>query len=181
MGQARDGRGRPLPVWQGCRVLAAGEIFVMNRQSADLLTADPETLRDGRIAVRLGSSRCDSRGGTGGLRERQAVSLRVRRHIIPLLGTRRVRISPAPTSSASCVTSHRERPRQTRRLASAAAPSCAVGSARARARSVRSAQSSPMAAKTGSSKPIRLPAHGIRKPAYQKRTRRLSEDEYRLL
>ena len=37
MGQARerDGRGRPLPVWQGCRVLAAGEIFVMNWQSAD--------------------------------------------------------------------------------------------------------------------------------------------------
>ena len=44
MGQARerDGRGRP-PVWQGCRVLA--EIFVMNWQSADSLTADPETLR----------------------------------------------------------------------------------------------------------------------------------------
>ena len=40
MGQARerDGRGRP-PVWQGCRVLA--EIFVMNWQSADSLTADP--------------------------------------------------------------------------------------------------------------------------------------------
>lgn len=37
MGQARDhdGRGRPLPVWQGCRRLAAGEIFVMNWQSAD--------------------------------------------------------------------------------------------------------------------------------------------------
>lgn len=31
----RDGRGRPLPVWQGCRVLSAGEIFVMNWQSAD--------------------------------------------------------------------------------------------------------------------------------------------------
>ena len=37
MGQARerDGRGRPLPIWQGCRILAAGEIFVMNWQSAD--------------------------------------------------------------------------------------------------------------------------------------------------
>jgi conjugative transfer signal peptidase TraF len=37
MGQARerDGRGRPLPVWHGCRTLAAGEIFVMNWQSAD--------------------------------------------------------------------------------------------------------------------------------------------------
>ena len=37
MGQARerDGPGRPLPVWQGCRTLGAGEIFVMNWQSAD--------------------------------------------------------------------------------------------------------------------------------------------------
>ncbi|MGY4622858.1 S26 family signal peptidase [Bradyrhizobium sp. USDA 4486] len=37
MGQARerDGRGRPLLVWQGCRILGAGEIFVMNGQSAD--------------------------------------------------------------------------------------------------------------------------------------------------
>ena len=37
MGQARerDGRGRPLPVWQGCRVIGADEIFVMNWQSAD--------------------------------------------------------------------------------------------------------------------------------------------------
>ena len=39
MGQAhkRDGRGRPLPVWQGCRVIADGDIFVMNWQSADSL------------------------------------------------------------------------------------------------------------------------------------------------
>jgi conjugative transfer signal peptidase TraF len=37
VGQARerDSRGRPLPVWQGCRLLSAGEIFVMNWQSAD--------------------------------------------------------------------------------------------------------------------------------------------------
>jgi conjugative transfer signal peptidase TraF len=37
IGQARDrdGRGRPLPVWQGCHILAAGEIFLMNWQSAD--------------------------------------------------------------------------------------------------------------------------------------------------
>ena len=36
MGDARgrDGRGRALPVWQGCRVLAEGEVFLMNR-SAD--------------------------------------------------------------------------------------------------------------------------------------------------
>lgn len=39
VGQARerDGRGRPLPSWQGCRVVADGDIFVMNRQSADSL------------------------------------------------------------------------------------------------------------------------------------------------
>jgi conjugative transfer signal peptidase TraF len=33
----RDGRGRPLPIWQGCRVIAAGELFLMNWQSADSL------------------------------------------------------------------------------------------------------------------------------------------------
>lgn len=39
MGKARerDGRGRPLPAWHGCRVIAAGDVFVMNRQSADSL------------------------------------------------------------------------------------------------------------------------------------------------
>jgi conjugative transfer signal peptidase TraF len=39
MGDARerDGRGRPLPVWQGCRVIAEGEVFLMNWQSADSL------------------------------------------------------------------------------------------------------------------------------------------------
>ena len=39
MGRARerDGRGRPLPVWQGCRVVSADEIFVMNWQSAESL------------------------------------------------------------------------------------------------------------------------------------------------
>ncbi|WP_024342629.1 S26 family signal peptidase [Bradyrhizobium japonicum] len=31
----RDGRGRPLPVWRGCRVVAADEIFLMNWQSPD--------------------------------------------------------------------------------------------------------------------------------------------------
>lgn len=31
----RDGRGRPLPKWQGCRVVGKDELFVMNRQSAD--------------------------------------------------------------------------------------------------------------------------------------------------
>ncbi|MGO8918185.1 MAG: S26 family signal peptidase [Stellaceae bacterium] len=39
MGEAldRDRRGRPLPVWQGCRVVAAGEVFLMNRQPEDSL------------------------------------------------------------------------------------------------------------------------------------------------
>ena len=39
MGQARerDGRNRPLPAWQGCRVIGEDELFVMNWQSADSL------------------------------------------------------------------------------------------------------------------------------------------------
>ena len=39
MGQAheRDGRGRPLPAWHGCRVIADGDIFVMNWQSPESL------------------------------------------------------------------------------------------------------------------------------------------------
>jgi conjugative transfer signal peptidase TraF len=39
MGEARDrdGHGRPLPKWQGCRVLGEGELFVMNWQSANSL------------------------------------------------------------------------------------------------------------------------------------------------
>ena len=31
----RDHLGRPLPVWQGCRVIAAGQVFLMNRRSRD--------------------------------------------------------------------------------------------------------------------------------------------------
>jgi conjugative transfer signal peptidase TraF len=39
MGAARecDRSGRPLPIWQGCRVVAEGEVFLMNWQSADSL------------------------------------------------------------------------------------------------------------------------------------------------
>jgi conjugative transfer signal peptidase TraF len=33
----RDGRGRPLPVWHGCQVIADGDVFVMNWQSLDSL------------------------------------------------------------------------------------------------------------------------------------------------
>jgi conjugative transfer signal peptidase TraF len=39
MGEAlsRDSRGRPLPVWQGCRVVGADELFLMNWQSEESL------------------------------------------------------------------------------------------------------------------------------------------------
>lgn len=39
MGEAqdRDGRGRPLPKWQGCRVVGEDELFLMNWQSDDSL------------------------------------------------------------------------------------------------------------------------------------------------
>lgn len=39
MGSARerDGRGRLLPTWQGCHVVGAGELFLMNWQSSDSL------------------------------------------------------------------------------------------------------------------------------------------------
>lgn len=33
----RDGRGHPLPVWQGCRVIADDEIFLMNWDQPDSL------------------------------------------------------------------------------------------------------------------------------------------------
>jgi conjugative transfer signal peptidase TraF len=33
----RDSRDRPLPNWQGCHVVADGEVFLMNWQSADSL------------------------------------------------------------------------------------------------------------------------------------------------
>ena len=32
--QERDSRGRPLPVWQGCRTLRDDEAFLMNTRSA---------------------------------------------------------------------------------------------------------------------------------------------------
>ncbi len=39
LGEARDrdSRGRDLPVWQGCRVIAEGEIFLMNPDVGDSL------------------------------------------------------------------------------------------------------------------------------------------------
>jgi conjugative transfer signal peptidase TraF len=33
----RDRRGRPLPVWQGCQLIAEGQAFLMNWQSDDSL------------------------------------------------------------------------------------------------------------------------------------------------
>jgi type IV secretory pathway protease TraF len=35
--KARDGHGRPLPAWLGCRVVGAEELFLMNWQSEDSL------------------------------------------------------------------------------------------------------------------------------------------------
>jgi conjugative transfer signal peptidase TraF len=35
--QERDGRGRPLPTWNGCLVIADGDVFFMNWQSTDSL------------------------------------------------------------------------------------------------------------------------------------------------
>lgn len=35
--RARDSRGRDLPVWQGCRRIAEGEIFLMNPEVGDSL------------------------------------------------------------------------------------------------------------------------------------------------
>ena len=39
LGEARerDSRNRPLPVWQGCRVIAKGDVFLMNPQSVESL------------------------------------------------------------------------------------------------------------------------------------------------
>jgi type IV secretory pathway protease TraF len=39
MGEAldRDHLRQPLPIWQGCRVVAAGDVFLMNWQSRDSL------------------------------------------------------------------------------------------------------------------------------------------------
>ncbi|WP_313395397.1 S26 family signal peptidase [Sphingobium yanoikuyae] len=34
---ARDGRGRPLPVWQGCRTLRSGELLLLNPTHPDSL------------------------------------------------------------------------------------------------------------------------------------------------
>ncbi|MDO5706300.1 MAG: S26 family signal peptidase [Paracoccus sp. (in: a-proteobacteria)] len=33
----RDSLGRPLPVWQGCRVVGAEQVFLMNREAGDSL------------------------------------------------------------------------------------------------------------------------------------------------
>ena len=33
--RARDSRGRALPAWSGCRIIAADEFFVMNRRAPD--------------------------------------------------------------------------------------------------------------------------------------------------
>ncbi|MBB6192799.1 conjugative transfer signal peptidase TraF [Sphingobium wenxiniae] len=35
--RARDGKGRPLPIWRGCRTLKPGEIFLLNPSVPDSL------------------------------------------------------------------------------------------------------------------------------------------------
>lgn len=35
--RARDGKGRPLPVWQGCRTLGPGQLFLLNPSVPDSL------------------------------------------------------------------------------------------------------------------------------------------------
>lgn len=35
--RGRDRLGRPLPVWQGCRVVGGDEVFLMNREAGDSL------------------------------------------------------------------------------------------------------------------------------------------------
>lgn len=35
LARERDSRGRPLPAWQGCRVISDGEVFLMNRDVGD--------------------------------------------------------------------------------------------------------------------------------------------------
>ncbi|WP_371932971.1 S26 family signal peptidase [Bradyrhizobium sp. CCGUVB23] len=35
LARERDARGRPLPVWLGCHLIASDEVFLMNWQSAD--------------------------------------------------------------------------------------------------------------------------------------------------
>jgi len=57
MGEAlvRDHLSRPLPVRHGCRIIAGGDVFLMNRQSEDSLDgryfgALPTTTVVGRVA-----------------------------------------------------------------------------------------------------------------------------------
>jgi type IV secretory pathway protease TraF len=49
----RDGRGHPLPVWHGCQVIADGDVFVMNWQSADSLDSRYEPLPASAVIGRV--------------------------------------------------------------------------------------------------------------------------------
>jgi type IV secretory pathway protease TraF len=50
----RDHRGRPLPVWQGCQLIAEGQVFLMNLQSADSLDGpDAGAFGDETLARKL--------------------------------------------------------------------------------------------------------------------------------
>ena len=65
----RDSRGRPLPVWQGCRVVGADEVFLMNWQSPE--SSGRPLLRPGDGIVRHWT--CTSRVDEGGLSLREIV------------------------------------------------------------------------------------------------------------
>ena len=58
----RDSHGRALPVWQGCRVLAKGEVFLMNR-SAELVRWSVFRTSAGRLDRRSRRASLDRPGG----------------------------------------------------------------------------------------------------------------------
>ena len=59
----RDSSGRSLPVWQGCRVVADGEVFLMNWQSAELSRRPLFRSAADNVDHRTGCARLDGRGG----------------------------------------------------------------------------------------------------------------------
>ena len=65
VGEARehDSRGRPLPIWQGCRVVADGEVFLMNWQSADSLDGRYFGVLPTSAIIGTGGASLDRRGG----------------------------------------------------------------------------------------------------------------------
>ena len=58
----RDSRGRLLPIWQGCRVVADGEVFLMNWQSANSLDGRYFGVLPMTAIVGKGAASLDQRG-----------------------------------------------------------------------------------------------------------------------